>query len=722
MKPGLPGIAIDTEIFRPATFIQESIDNLTKALLIGAMLVILVLIVFLYEWRVALISIVAIPLSLIAGGLILYFSGATINTMVLAGFVIALGAVVDDAIVDIENVVRRLRQYRRAGAQKPIARIILESSLEVRGAIIYSTLIEVSALAPIFFMGGLAGSFFRPLALAYCLAIAASTLVALTVTPALGMILLQDTPIERRESPITRWLQSGYSKFLARIVHRPVGAYLTVAVVMVAGLAVAPFLGEELFPAFKERDFLMHWVAKPGASHPEMLRIVKLASKELRAIPGVRNFGAHIGQGTLADEPVGMNFAENWISLDKSANYDKAIAAIKEVVEGYPGLYRDVQTYLKERTKEVLTGTSESIVVRIYGDDLGVMREKAEEIKTIMSGIDGIIEEHVDLQIEIPQLQVEVDLAAASGYGIKPGDVRRAAATYIASEEAGDIWKDGKNIEVHVWSIPEVRNSIESVQNLLLDAQDGRRVRMSDVASVQMRPAPNVLLRENNSRRMDVAANVSGRDLGSVVRDLEDRLAGVEFPLGYHAELLGEYQERQRAQNLLLILACGALVAILLILQVAMEGSWRLALMILLLLPIAMVGGLLATSMSDAVISLGSLVGFLTVLGIAARNGILMIDHFKHLELYEGVTFGPELVMRGARERLAPILMTALTTAIALVPLVITGAIPGHEIEHPMAVVILGGLVTSTVLNLFVIPSLYLHFGKGRRLSSEMRA
>ncbi|MBT8342538.1 MAG: efflux RND transporter permease subunit, partial [Desulfatitalea sp.] len=713
MAPGLPGIEIDTQIFRPATFIQDSIDNITRSLFFGCILVIIVLFAFLYEWRVALISCVAIPLSLITGALVLYFRGASINTMVLAGFIIALGAVVDDAIVDIENIVRRLRQHRREGIKKPVARIILEASLEVRGAIIYSTLIEIAALVPVFFMGGLTGSFFKPLALSYCLAIAASTLTALTVTPAMALLLVARGPLHRRESPISLWLRQGYKKLLAPIIRRPASAYAVVGMVMAAGLSVAPFLGEELFPAFKERDFLMHWVAKPGTSHPEMLRICKLGGKELLSIPGVRNFGAHIGQGTLADEPVGINFAENWISLDKSVDYDKTVAKVKEVVDGYPGLYRDVQTYLKERTKEVLSGTSDALVVRIFGNDLAVMRRKAEEVKTIMSGIDGIIEEHIDLQIDIPQLQVKVDLAAASHYGIKPGDVRRAAATFIASEEAGDIWKDGKNIEVHVWSTPENRNSIESVSTLLLDAKNGQRVQLQDLASVQMRPSPNVLLRENNSRRMDIAGNVSGRDLGSVARELEQQLKKVEFPLGYHAELLGEFQERQRAQKRLFVVALFSFFAILLILHRSMKGDWRLAFMIMLLLPVAMVGGLLATATSSAIISLGSLVGFLTVLGVAARNGILMIDHFKHLERYEGEAFGPELVLRGAQERLTPILMTATTTAIALVPLVVAGTVPGHEIEHPMAVVILGGLMTSSLLNLFIVPSLYLRFGKG---------
>jgi CzcA family heavy metal efflux pump len=713
LRPGLPGIEIDTTIFRPATFIEEALANLSRAMVLGFVLIVLILVFFLFEWRVALISVLSIPLSLVAAGLVLKAMGASINTMVLAGLVIALGVIVDDAIIDIENIVRRIRQRRREGSTESTAKTILEASLEVRAPIVQATLIIVASTLPIFFLGGLTGSFFQPLALAYSMAILASMLVALTVTPALALVLLARVPLERRESPVARWLQERYGKLLARVLPRPSRAYVTVGVFVVAALVVYPFLGQSLFPRFKERDFLMHWVARPGTSHPEMLRIVTQASKELRAIPGVRNFGAHIGQGTLADEPYGINFAENWISIDKSVDYDKTLAAVQEAVDGYPGLYRDVQTYLKERTKEVLSGTSESIVVRIYGDDLGLMRQKAEEIKQILSGIDGIVEEHVDLQVEIPQIEVEVDLAAASRYGIKPGDVRRAASMFIASEEAGDIWRGGKNIEVHVWSTPQYRNSIGSVRELLLDAQDGRKVRLGELARVQLRPTPNIVLRENNSRRMDVKANVSGRDLGSVAGEVDERLEQVSFPRGYHAELLGEYVERERAEERLLILSVGALIGILLILQTAF-GSWRLTVLVMLTLPFALVGGILSTGLSDAVVSLGTLVGFLTVLGIAARNGILMINHFQHLERFEGETFGPALVLRGARERLSPILMTSLAAGLAVVPLVIAGTIPGHEIEHPMAVVILGGLVTSTVLNLFVVPSLYLRFGKPR--------
>jgi CzcA family heavy metal efflux pump len=711
LRPGLSGIDINTTIFRPATFVEMSIDNLTRALIIGFLLVVLILSLFLFEWRVAVISLVTIPMSLMAAGLVLYFRGATLNTMILAGLVIALGEVVDDAIIDIENITRRLRQHRRAGSDKSIVSIILEASVEVRSSIVFATLIILVALAPIFFMGGLSGAFFEPLALSYALAIVASMGVALTVTPALALIMLRNVPLERRESPVTRWLQHSYSAILGRIVAKPGAAYVTAGGTVLAGLIVVPLLGQSLFPTFKERDFLSHWVTTPGTSHQEVQRITVQASREIRAIPGVNSFGSHIGQALAGEEVVGMNFAENWISVDPDADYDETVAAIQEVVDGYPGLYRDVQTYLKERIGEVLTGEGDQIVVRIFGPDLDVLRAKAQEVKQILSGIDGVVEEHVELEVDIPQVQVKVDLAAAKGYGLKPGDVRRAAATLVAGEEVGDIFRDNKAYDVMVWSTPQTRKSVTDIENLPIDTPSGDRVRLADVAKVALLPTPNAIQHEDGSRRIDVGANVRGADLGSVVSQLNDGLEQVDFPLEYHAEVLGEYAERQAAQQRLFVLGAVAMIAVFILLQVSF-GSWRVATLVFLGLPMALVGGVIAAYFSDGVISLGSLVGFFTVLGIASRNGIMLIKHYQHLERQEGETFGPALVLRGARERLAPILMTALATGLALVPLALTGNEPGHEIEHPLAVVILGGLVTSTLLNLFVVPSLYLRFAR----------
>ena len=710
LRPGLPGLEMDSTIFRPATFIEMAVNNLAFSLIIGSLLLVLVLVAFLFEWRTALISLVAIPLSLAAGALVLDLRGASINTMILAGFVIAIGVVVDDAIIDVENIARRLRQARQAGSDKPTAAIILEASLEVRGSIIFATLIIVLALVPVFFLEGLSGAFFQPLALSYVLAVLASLLVALTVTPALALILLSNAPISRRESPLARWLQRGYERVLARITRSPRPSYVALVVLLLLGIAVVPFLGQSLLPAFKETDLLLNWVGAPGTSHPEMTRITNAVGTELRAIPGVRNFGAHVGRAVTGDEIVDINAAQGWVSVDPAANYDDTVARVQEVVDGYAGMDREVLTYLREQVREVLTGSDNSIVVRIYGPELPVLREKAEEVRQALGGVNGVVDLRVESQIEEPQVEIKVDLARAEPYGLKPGDVRRAAAALVNGIEVGNLFEEQKVFDVVVMGTPALRHSVTSLRELLIDTPNGGHVRLEDVASVNIVPAETLIKREGAQRRIDVSLSVQGRDLGSVAREVAQRLQNVSFPLEYHPELLGEYAERQAAEQRLLGLALAAVIGIFLLLQAAF-GSWRLALLSFITLPTALVGGVVAAYLGGGIISLGSLVGFLAILGIAARNGILLINHYQHLEEEEGEAFGPQLILRGARERLSPILMTTLATGRAVVPLVVAGNLPGHEIEHPMAVVIVGGLITSTLVNLFIVPALYLRFG-----------
>jgi CzcA family heavy metal efflux pump len=714
LAPGLPGIDFDTTIFRPATFVELSIENLTKSLLIGAILVVVVLLLFLWDWRIALISATIIPLTVVITLLILSLFGTTLNVMVLAGLVIALGAVVDDAIVDVENIVRRLRQERLAGSDKSDEAIVLDASLEVRNAIVYASLIEMTALLPVFFLEGLSGAFFQPLAQAYVVAALVSPLVALTITPALVLILISNAPLYDRVSPIIPPLHRGYLRMLKPTLDRPRIVYAAFAGILLIGIIVYPLLGSELLPSFKERDFLMHWLGKPGTSHPEMVRISQAACQELQTIPGVRNCGSHIGQALLMDEVYGIYFGENWVSVDPSVDYDETLNSIQAMVDGYPGLYRDVQTYLKERIREVLTGSSHPIVVRIYGEDMDVLRSKAAEIEGKLAGIEGLTELHTELLVDIPQIQVEVDLARAQQYGLKPGDVRRSAAYMLAGEEVGDIHVANRTFDVNVWSTPGNRDSVDSVKNLMIDTPTGGQVRLEEVADVSIVPVPNAIYHEDLARRLHVEADVAGRDLGSAVAEVEEALATVDYPLGYNAVLLGEFAERQAASGRLMLAAIAAALVIFLLLRISV-GSWLMAALSFLSLPAALVGGVLAAYIfSEGVISLGSMVGFLTILGVAARNGIMMINHYQHLEEEEDMPFGRELVERGSKERVAPIMMTVLTAGLALVPLVVAGNIPGHEIEHPMAIVILGGLVTSTLLNLFVLPALYLRFGKGQ--------
>ena len=714
LKAGLPGVEVDAEIFRPATFIEQSIDNLTTALLIGVLLVIAIIVAFLFELRTAFISLIAIPLSLLAAVLVLDVRDTTINVMVLAGLVVAIGVVVDDAIIDVENIVRRLRQARASGSSRSTFRIVLEASVEVRTAITYATIINVIAIVPVLFLTGLSGSFFQPLVLSYALAVLVSMAVAMTVTPALCLLMLS-RGMRTKEAPLLRVLKRGYGAVLAVILRRPSPAIGFALVATIAGLAIYPSLGSQLLPNFKERDFLMHWLTEPSTSVKDEYRISVAACQDLQKIPGVRNCGSHIGQALLSDEVYGVYFGENWISIDKDVDYDKTLAAVERVVDGYPGMQRDVQTYLRERVKEVLTGTSGAIVVRVFGPDPEKLAELADGVVKRIGDTPGLTETTAGLQKEIPQINIELDLEKARQYSLKPGDIRRQSSALIASEEVSDIFAGGKAYDVHVWSIPAARDSFDDVKNLPIDVPGGRKIKLSDVADVTIGPSPNAILREQQSRVINVEANVGeDADLGAAVDEVEDRMDGFAFPIGYHAEVVGEASELATAQSRLGTYGLAVAIAILLLLQAAF-GSMRLAALAFLLLPISLVGGVLAVKLGSGILSLGSLVGFLTVFGIAARNGILMISHFQHLEHVERMPFGPELVLRGAKERLAPILMTALATGLAIVPLAYAGSIPGHEIEHPMAIVILGGLATSTLLNLFIIPSLYLRFAKPRR-------
>ena len=714
LQPGLPGVQFDTHIFRPADFIEDSVHNLTDALLLGFLLVVVIIVLFLFEWRVALISLITIPLSLAATLLVLRAFGTTVNTMVLAGLIIALGAVVDDAIIDVENILRRLREARRADESTSTARIILGASLEVRSPIVYATLIIICASVPIFLLHGLTAAFFRPLAISYTLAIAASMAVALTVTPALTLILLRKAKLKRFQSPLVRVLRRWYGALLGRIVARPRAAYAVFGLVVLAGALVAPQLGQSLFPTFQQRDLLIHWDAIPGTSDAEVVRTTTKLSNELAAIPGVTDFGAHIGRAKQGEEVVGINAAEVWISVSPKVDYDRTVAAVRAVVDSYPGLYRDVETYLNERIEEVLSGSKEAVTIRVYGQDLASMRSTADAVLGRIQSVPGVVDPHVDLSVDTPQIKVEVNLAKAAQYGLKPGDIRRQAAAMVAGQEMGNVFKGNQVYGVYVWSVPSARNNPTAISDMRLDTPSGGSVRLGDLASVTVGPDPYLITREDNSRYIDVGTNVQGRDLSAVVNDIRHNLVGLSVPQGSHYALLGEYKERQSAQNSLLTTAAVAAVAILILLELAF-GSWRLAVFVFLTLPMALVGGLIAIWIGGGVVTIGALVGFFTVFGIAARNGILLVNHCQHLEEQEGMAFGPALVVRGAGERLAPILMTSLATGLALVPLVVLGNQPGHEIEYPLAVVILGGLITSTLLTLLVVPSLYLRFAKRGR-------
>lgn len=709
LAPGLTGLEIDSTIFRPATFIERSIDNLSHALLVGCVLVVVILFLFLMNWRAAAISAVAIPFSLLSALLIIDALGQTINTMVIAGLAIALGSVVDDAIIDVENIARRLRLNQAAEKKRPLFDVVLDASMEIRSAIVYATLIVVLVFTPVFFLDGLSGSFFRPLALAYVLAMGASLVVALTLTPALSYLLLPHKLERQSESMLARFLTNNYEKALAIFVRRPSIVFaIFIAAIGLAGLIV-PTLGQGFLPKFKETDFLMHWVEKPGTSIDAMNRITIRASDELLSIPGVRNFGSHIGRAEVADEVVGPNFTELWISIDPDVDYDTTIAKVQNVVDGYPGLHRDLLTYLSERIKEVISGSGASIVIRIFGPELDGLRDVAHHVADAIHEVDGVTDLKVESQVLVPQILVSLRPDAAAIYGVSEADVRKAETTFISGRKLGELYEGHRITDVVLWSEESVRADLAALRELLVETSTGVRVPLQEVATIEVVPTPNVIQREAASRKIDVTCNVAGRDLGSVANDIENIVRELSFPTGYHPEFKGEFAERQASRNRLIVMTLLAAVGVLVLLQSDFQSP-RLVFIVFLSLPFALLGGLVGAILAGGVLSLGSMVGLVGVLGIAARNGIMLVSHYRHLREDENLPFDEALIFRGAKERLLPILMTALTTGLALLPIVWAGVQPGYEIENPMAWVILGGLITSTLLNLFMIPSLYYRF------------
>lgn len=713
MAPALQGMQVDSNIFRPATFIERAISNLSNAMLIGCALVTMILFAFMRDRRAALISLAAIPLSLLAAVLVITALGATLNTMVIAGLVIALGEVVDDAIIDVENIARRLRLNAQAGHPLSRLRVVVDASLEVRSAVIYATLIVITIFLPVLALSGIAGAFFQPLALAYIASITASLLVAMVVTPAMSYFLLKaDAQSGAAHEPrLAAWLRRHYGVWLPKILAYPKRAMVIIVASMLGALLGSLVLHQEFLPEFKETDFLMHFVERPGTSLEQMSKMTLKANHELMAIPGVRNFGSHIGRAIAADEVVGPNFTELWISLDDKVDYEQALGRIQHVMQGYAGIFTDVQTYLKERSKEVLTGTSSSIVVRIFGPDMEILRDKAHEVEEVMAGIDGVADLKVESQVLVPQVEIRLKEQALAQFGLSAGQVRRMTTTLLKGSKVGEIYEGQKRIDVVVWGAEQSRADLVAIGNLGLDTPAGQQVRLRDVAEISVIPMPNEIKREAASRRLDITANVKGKSLSEVAKQVEAQVAKLKFPHGYYPVFLGEYQTQREASFRLYSFCALALLAILLILYSDFK-SVRMTLMAFLTLPFALVGSILAVLLSGGVLSLGSVVGLVTVIGIAARNGIMLISHYRHLEQHEGMVFGWDLILKGSQERLLPIVMTALATGLALLPLIIGGNKPGHEIEFPLAVVIFGGLITSTLLNLLLLPALYLRFGQ----------
>ena len=705
LQPGLPGVEVDAQIFRPATFIETAMDNYSWMLLAGCTLTILVLFAFFYEWRAALISLVAISLSLVAAVLVLYLLGAAMNFMVLAGLVIALAAVVDDAVIDIENIVRRIHEERFAGSTRSTTAIIIDASLEIRSPIIYATLIALLAVAPIFFITGLAGALFQPLAVSYAVALLASLLVALTVTPVLSLMLLDQAPQERRQSPLATWLARRHEAALTRIGHGRGPIYAAVALIILAGIATWPLLGQSLLPDFKERDFLMHWVTPPGTSLAEMTRITTRVGDELLTIPGVSKVASSLGRAVNSETIPGPYEGTLWISIDPTIDYRQTTARLQEVADRYAGVVHDVQTYLQDNVRHKLAETPDQITVRVYGSEEPVLREKAQEIATLVKDVPGVASALVGQRLEAPSIEIETDLAKVEQHGLKPGDVRRAASTLLGRIQVGSLFQDQKVFNVVVWGKPEVRNSLTDLLQLPIDTPDGGSVALGEVASVRIKPSQLVINRDAVSRYVDVDVTVRHRDTGAVQEDIQQALSQVKLPMEYHFEIQGGGGAWGATRWRVLGPLIAAAALIFLFLQAALS-SWRLALVVFVSLPAALVGGILVAGLGGSMMSIAALMGLLAVFAFSIRNDIALLRHVQSLAATEPTEPRGALMLRGARDLAMPIVTSAVVTAGALLPLVVAGNIAGLEILHLLAAVILGGLISSTVLTLLILPAI----------------
>jgi Cu/Ag efflux pump CusA len=727
LRPGLTGIRVDTSLYRPASYLDTVRDNLGRSLVIGFVLLALVLGALLFSWRATLVSLVSFALSLAVATLVLSWLGIMLNAMVVAGLVLAVVILVDDATIDVLNIRRRLRQPTPAaqpqvadGAALDAARpeteprrdgrmaTVLAATLETRSGVFVATVIAVLSVVPVLALGNVTGSFLRPLALGYVVAVLASMVIALTVTPALSL-LLAGRRSPSGESPVARAFGRAHASALSWLVGRPVLAAAAAGVLLLAGLAVLPALrNQTVVPPLQDRDLLVAWQGAPGTSLPEMNRITGQASRELRAVPGVRSVGAHVGRASLSDQVVGADSAELWVSIDGTADYGATTRAVRAVVEGFPGIRSDVTTYPEQRLRAAETGSDSALVVRVYGRDYDVLQAKAEEVAGIVAGVDGVAQPRVSAPDYEPTVEVEVDIVKAAAAGLKPGDARRAAATMASGITAGHMYEGQKIYEVKVWGIPDSRRSVSSIQNLLIDSPWGGQVRLSDVATVRVRPNPTNIKHDAVARYVDVTADVRGRSLGAVTRDVENAVRGVTFPVEHHLEVLGESTQRQDTRNRTLAYAIAFVIALFFLLQ-ATFGSWRLASLLFLLLPVALAGGLLVAALRQDVLSLASLTGLLAVLAIAVRGGVVQIRHYQRLER-ESEQPGRDLVLRGTRERFDPALTAGLATVVVLAPLLVLGVAPGIEVLQPLVGIVLGGLVTAMLVNLFVLPTLYLRF------------
>jgi Cu/Ag efflux pump CusA len=700
MQPGLGGVTFNTTVFRPATYIEHGISNLEKALIVAGILALLALGAFLLRWRAVLIILITVPLSFVAAALVLDLTGATMNAVALVGLLAALALVIDDAIVTMDAITTRMREN---GAES-VAAAISRGSLDVRSASVYATLVLAVTVVPVYFLEQVPGAFFPDSATSYLLALLAALVVSITVTPALSVLLLTRTSQAGGESPLVRLLRRAYGASLPRMIARPLPLMLAAVLVLVAGGVSLASMGSSTLPTFKESQVLVRWDAAPGTSLAEMDRLTARAAKELRSVPGVTQIGGHVGRAVTADQIVGVNSGELWVTIGSGADYRKTLASIRNVMSGYPGLASHVEAFSTEKVRENLTGaTGDDIDVRVYGEELPVLERSAKTLAAALGKVDGVSHARVARQVAEPTIKVQVNLDDADKFGLKPGDVRRAAATLLSGTLVGSLFEKERVFDVVVWGTPQTRSDLTSVRNLLIETPSGGHVHLSQVADVRIAPSPPVIERQAVSRLIDIAVATNGRDRGAVTHDINRVLQSTALPLEYHAEVLGEDTQ---PRGLLISLGIAGLVGMLLLLQVWL-GSWRFAALSLVTPLVAAAGGVLAARIAGDTLSLASWFGVFAVFGLAMRNGLLLVSEYRRLEHSAGDLPSYAFVLRGSSARLVPVAATAVVTGLIALTFIAFGTRPGLELAYPLSIVVVGGVLAGTVTTLFAVPVLY---------------
>jgi len=721
LKPVFESAGIDytPALHRPATFIEIAIRNMKNSLLLGAVLVAIVLFLFLLDLRTALISFTAIPLSLLAAVVVLDHLGVTLNTMTLGGLAAVLGVVVDDAIITVENILRRMRENQTLATPRPLFNVVLDATLEVRNSVVYATFVVAMVFVPVLTMSGLQGRFFMPLGLAFIFANMASLVVALTVTPALCFALLSRTK-PHEEPGYLRRLKELHRSALGRIGNRPKTIIGIALIAFLGALATLPFFGGDFLPDFREGHFVIGITMAPGTSLPEMKRLGAQISADLLKIPEIRSVEEQIGRAQGGEDTWGSHRGEMHVELKPTAGADqeKVQNEIRDTLAKYPGLETEVLTFLGDRIGETISGETAGVVVNIFGDDLDVLDAKANEVAAVLNKVPGAADVQVAAPPGAPRMMIQLRRDRLTQFGFRPVEVMEAVRTAYQGDVVAEAYEGNKVFDVAVILEPSARQQPENIGNLLVSNPQGMRLPLKQLADIYLTTGRYAILHDGARRRQTITCNPAGRDVQSFVADAEKAVAAqVKFPTGTYAEFSGAAEEQQQAQNELLLHSLAATAGIILLLAIVFRKAGHL-LLVLANLPFALVGGVLAIFLvgyftsGQGSLSLGTLVGFVTLFGITMRNSIMMISHYEHLVNVEKLPWGAETAMRGATERLIPILMTALVTALGLLPLALGSGEAGREIEGPMAIVILGGLVTSTLLNLLALPVLALRYGK----------